>query len=133
MSYPELVRYLVRLKIFISQLLKRCTVFARMSAADKTLLVRLMNNEVGSLVGMCGDGANDAGALREAAVGISLCGDEDGEVTASLAAPLTSRITTISAVASSMKEVLSSPQCGRFHGCLVHVSETTLVSVAALQ
>jgi magnesium-transporting ATPase (P-type) len=57
---------------FLRQVFLRCTVYARMSAADKTALIHLLRSRFGLCVGMCGDGANDAGALREADVGIGL-------------------------------------------------------------
>jgi len=57
---------------FLRQVFLRCTVYARMSAADKTALVHLLRSRFGLCVGMCGDGANDAGALREADVGVGL-------------------------------------------------------------
>ncbi|KAF6003486.1 hypothetical protein F1559_001086 [Cyanidiococcus yangmingshanensis] len=57
---------------FLRQVFLRCAVYARMSAADKTALVHLLRSRFGLCVGMCGDGANDAGALREADVGIGL-------------------------------------------------------------
>ena len=48
---------------------------------------------------MCGDGANDCGALKAAAVGISL-----SEAEASIAAPFTSKIQNISCVVTLLRE-----------------------------
>ena len=53
------------------------TVFARMSPDDKTNLICKLD-EVGHQVLMCGDGANDCGALKRAHVGISLSEYEVG-------------------------------------------------------
>eukprot|EP00922_Rhytidocystis_sp_ex-Travisia-forbesii_P013489 GHVS01020202.1.p1 GENE.GHVS01020202.1~~GHVS01020202.1.p1 ORF type:complete len:1401 (+),score=180.46 GHVS01020202.1:137-4339(+) len=61
-------------------------VFARMSPEDKTMLVAAMQSlPAKPLVGMCGDGANDCGALKKADVGVALSAAE-----ASIAAPFTS-------------------------------------------
>ncbi|KAA8495587.1 Vacuolar cation-transporting ATPase YPK9 [Porphyridium purpureum] len=84
--------------------LEHGAVFARMSANDKASLVRLLRAEVCTEVGMCGDGANDAAALKEAMVGVSLCEGIDADATASLAAPLTSRVASIQAMRETILE-----------------------------
>jgi magnesium-transporting ATPase (P-type) len=48
-----------------------CSIFARMSPDDKASLVESYI-DLGYITGMCGDGANDCGALKAAHVGISL-------------------------------------------------------------
>jgi cation-transporting ATPase 13A2 len=61
--------------------IKQGVVFGRMSPAHKILLIELL--QVGdTMVAMCGDGANDCGALKAADVGLSLSTAE-----ASIAAP----------------------------------------------
>ncbi|KAA6387883.1 MAG: putative Vacuolar cation-transporting ATPase YPK9, partial [Streblomastix strix] len=73
-------------------------VFARMGPDDKARLVETLM-DLGQVVGMCGDGANDCGALKAAHVGISL-----SEVEASIAAPFTSKEATVEAVESVLQE-----------------------------
>ncbi|XP_032238659.2 polyamine-transporting ATPase 13A3 isoform X2 [Nematostella vectensis] len=84
------------------QLMKRLlvcgTVFARMSPEQKTHLVEELQS-IGYSVGMCGDGANDCGALKAAYAGISL-----SEAEASIASPFTSKIPNIECVPKVIKE-----------------------------
>ncbi|NWY68292.1 AT132 ATPase, partial [Erithacus rubecula] len=79
-------------------ILLRATVFARMLPEQKTQLVSSLQ-ELNYCVGMCGDGANDCGALRAADVGISL-----SEAEASVASPFTSRVATIECVPRVIRE-----------------------------
>ncbi len=81
------------------------TVFARFLPDDKTSLIAAMQSTWesrggvrGYRVGMCGDGANDCGALKTAHVGIALSDCE-----ASIAAPFTSRQPNILCVAKLLK------------------------------
>lgn len=76
----------------------RGTVFARMSPDQKQALV-LELQDLGYYVAMCGDGANDCGALKAAHTGISL-----SEAESSVASPFTSKNPTISCVPKVIKE-----------------------------
>jgi len=60
--------------IFI-KMIDKTLVFARMQPEHKTLLIRCLKKQ-NKIVAMCGDGANDIGALRTADVGISLGADQ---------------------------------------------------------
>ncbi|KAJ3095763.1 hypothetical protein HDU96_001057 [Phlyctochytrium bullatum] len=62
----------------------RTSVFARMKPGHKTWIVERLIRQ-GRYVGMCGDGANDTGALKAAHVGLALSDSE-----ASIVAPFTS-------------------------------------------
>lgn len=81
------------------KILEKCNIFARMKPNEKALLItELQKMKRNMFVGMCGDGANDCGALNAADVGISL-----SEAEASIAAPFTSKIQDISCVVELFK------------------------------
>ncbi|XP_041127230.1 probable cation-transporting ATPase 13A3 [Polyodon spathula] len=82
----------------LQKLVLHGTVFARMAPDQKTQLVEVLQS-VDYFVGMCGDGANDCGALKRAHSGISL-----SELEASVASPFTSRTPNISCVPSLIRE-----------------------------
>ncbi|GFO45210.1 cation-transporting ATPase, partial [Plakobranchus ocellatus] len=82
----------------LSKLVVRGTIFARMAPEQKAQLVEVLQ-DVGYYVGMCGDGANDCGALKAAHMGISL-----SETEASVASPFTSKTPTIECVPEVIKE-----------------------------
>uniref|UniRef100_A0A8C5DSK0 P-type ATPase A domain-containing protein n=1 Tax=Gouania willdenowi TaxID=441366 RepID=A0A8C5DSK0_GOUWI len=88
----------LRFMLVSFQVLMRATVFARMTPEQKTQLVKELQN-MNYRVGMCGDGANDCGALRAADVGISL-----SEAEASVASPFTSKTQNISCVPLLIRE-----------------------------
>ena len=74
------------------------TLFARMSPVHKELLVKELQ-QMGYCVGMCGDGANDCGALKAAHAGVSL-----SQAEASVASPFTSKQPNISCVPELIRE-----------------------------
>ena len=82
----------------IPKIIQRGTIFARMSPDQKAQLVEEYQS-IDYVVSMCGDGANDCGALKAAHVGISL-----SEAEASVAAPFTSRISDITCVPIVIRE-----------------------------
>ena len=79
-------------------ILKNGRVFARMAPEHKALLVGAFKKE-GFTTLMCGDGANDCAALREANVGVSLSAEE-----ASIAAGFTSQIPDVSCIFELLRE-----------------------------
>ncbi|KAL6104281.1 atp13a3 [Pungitius sinensis] len=82
----------------VQKLVLRATVFARMAPDQKTELVEVLQS-IDYTVGMCGDGANDCGALKRAHSGISL-----SELEASVASPFTSTTSNISCVPHLIRE-----------------------------
>ncbi|KAG0712395.1 putative cation-transporting ATPase 13A3 [Chionoecetes opilio] len=82
----------------MQKLVVRGAIFARMNPDQKQQLV-LELQSLGYFVGMCGDGANDCGALKAAHAGISL-----SEAEASVASPFTSAHPNISCVPELIKE-----------------------------
>ncbi|KAL5499439.1 hypothetical protein EMCRGX_G010855 [Ephydatia muelleri] len=80
------------------KLLVKGTVFARMAPDQKAQLVTDLQT-LGYGVCMCGDGANDCGALKAAHVGISL-----SEAEASVASPFTSKTPNITCVPVLLQE-----------------------------
>nr|XP_019958108.1 PREDICTED: probable cation-transporting ATPase 13A3 isoform X2 [Paralichthys olivaceus] len=82
----------------VQKLILGATVFARMAPDQKTQLVEILQS-IDYTVGMCGDGANDCGALKRAHSGISL-----SELEASVASPFTSTTSNISCVPNLIRE-----------------------------
>nr|XP_019578729.1 PREDICTED: probable cation-transporting ATPase 13A4 isoform X2 [Rhinolophus sinicus] len=82
----------------LPKILMNGTIFARMSPGQKSSLVEEFQ-KLDYFVGMCGDGANDCGALKMAHVGISLSEQE-----ASVASPFTSKTPNIECVPHLIKE-----------------------------
>ncbi|KAG8231344.1 hypothetical protein J437_LFUL012254 [Ladona fulva] len=76
----------------------RAAVLARMAPDQKAQLVVALQ-ELDYIVAMCGDGANDCGALKAAHIGISL-----SEAEASVAAPFTSKVPNVTCVPAVVRE-----------------------------
>ncbi|KAK2576199.1 hypothetical protein KPH14_008404 [Odynerus spinipes] len=86
--YPEIV----------PKVCARGAIFARMTSDQKQQLV-LELMQLGYYVVMCGDGANDCGALRAAHAGVSL-----SEAESSVASPFTSRIPDITCIPKVIRQ-----------------------------
>ncbi|XP_074651974.1 putative cation-transporting ATPase 13A4 [Tubulanus polymorphus] len=82
----------------LQKIVLKGAIFARMLPEQKVQLVEALQG-IGYSVGMCGDGANDCGALKTANAGISLSVAE-----ASVASPFTSKKTNISCVPKLIRE-----------------------------
>ena len=109
-------------------ILKHTVVFARMSPEHKTILIESLRNEE-FIVCMCGDGANDCGALRAADVGVSLSLEE-----ASIAAHFTSNIPDISCLIKLLREgkasLVTSIECFKYmmlYSIIQFISVTLLI------
>lgn len=72
--------------------------FARTKPNDKTRAI-VVYQSMGLITAMCGDGANDCGALKQADAGLSL-----SEAEASISSPFTSKIPNINAMIELIKE-----------------------------
>lgn len=82
----------------LPKLLMNGAIFARMSPSQKSNLIEEFQ-KMDYYVAMCGDGANDCGALKVAHAGISLSEQE-----ASVASPFTSQTANIQCVPELIKE-----------------------------
>ncbi|TPP55946.1 Cation-transporting ATPase [Fasciola gigantica] len=82
----------------IPKLVVKGTVFARFSPDQKAQLIEALQS-VGYFVAMCGDGANDCGALKAAHAGVSL-----SEAEASVASPFTTKQQNISCIPTLIRE-----------------------------
>ncbi|XP_059547084.1 polyamine-transporting ATPase 13A2 isoform X3 [Myotis daubentonii] len=82
----------------LPKVLVQGTIFARMAPEQKTELVCELQ-KLQYCVGMCGDGANDCGALKAADVGISL-----SQAEASVVSPFTSSMASIECVPMVIRE-----------------------------
>ncbi|XP_046673122.1 polyamine-transporting ATPase 13A3-like isoform X2 [Homalodisca vitripennis] len=82
----------------IPRIATRGAVFSRMSPDQKQQLIQSLQS-LGYYVAMCGDGANDCGALKAAHAGISL-----SEAESSVASPFTSRDPNIECIVKVIRE-----------------------------
>lgn len=73
------------------------SVFARTKPNDKAKIVMAFQH-MDLKVSMCGDGANDCGALKQADIGLSL-----SQAEASISAPFTSQVANISSMVELIK------------------------------
>jgi len=88
-----------RYQAILKKLLRKCLVYARMQPDEKaSMIAHIQKEDKKNIVGMCGDGANDCGALKTAHVGVSL-----SEAEASIAAPFTSKVQDISCIPNLLK------------------------------
>jgi len=102
-----------------------------MQPDEKASMITMLQKDKENIVGMCGDGANDCGALKAANVGVSL-----SEAEASVAAPFTSKIQDISCIPNLLKEgraaLATSYQCFKYMA-LYSVIQFTSVTILYYQ
>lgn len=107
------------------KVISNCVIYSRMSPQQKQLLVEILQRN-SLVVGFCGDGANDCGALKAANVGISL-----SQAEASIAAPFTSKLQNISCVPELFKEgrasLVTSFCCFKYMTLYSMIQFTTLI------
>jgi len=109
-------------------LIKDCKIYSRMTPEMKKILVSNLRSIFEITVGMCGDGANDCAALKEANVGLSL---SDAE--ASIAAPFTTKVFEIKTFIRLLSEgrcaLVTSFQCFKWmamYSLIQFISVSTL-------
>ncbi|PWZ03441.1 hypothetical protein BCV70DRAFT_17364 [Testicularia cyperi] len=108
----------------LRRMLIKGTIFARMSPDEKHELIERLQ-ALGYTVGMCGDGANDCGALKAADIGISL-----SEAEASVAAPFTSNQPDIGCVIDTIKEGRAALVTS--FGCFSYICLTSLLQFCSV-
>ena len=81
------------------KILKATKVYARAKPNDKARIVMSYQQGLEKIVSMCGDGANDCGALKQSDAGLSL-----SQTQASISAPFTSKVANISSMVELIKE-----------------------------
>lgn len=84
---------------FADEVVGRTKVFARVRPEQKTWIIETLMARHGACVAMCGDGANDCGALKAAHVGLALSTDD-----AAVVAPFTSRSLRVSDAVELVRE-----------------------------
>lgn len=85
-------------QLLLQKVVHKGTVFARMLPEQKLHLIEILQSQ-GHQVGMCGDGANDCGALKTAHAGVSLSVAE-----ASVASPFTAKKQNIECIPTLIRE-----------------------------
>ncbi|KAL4480550.1 hypothetical protein ABPG72_022305 [Tetrahymena utriculariae] len=114
-------------------ILTHAKVYARMKPDQKQQLILLLQSQDPinyTFVAMCGDGANDCGALKDADMGVSLSDTE-----ASIAASFTSKIQNISCIEKILREgrasLVTSFQCFKYMALysLIQCTTTTILYV----
>ena len=82
----------------IGKFLDLVKIYSRMSPDNKQMLVDMLM-DTGRIVGMCGDGGNDCGALRTAHVGLALSNSD-----ASIVAPFTTTDKSLMSVVNLLRK-----------------------------
>ncbi|KAG7392091.1 hypothetical protein PHYPSEUDO_002315 [Phytophthora pseudosyringae] len=110
------------------RVIQQTLIFARVRPQQKTWIVEQLIDS-GLIVGMCGDGTNDCGALKAAHVGLALSSAE-----ASIVAPFTSKAKAIEDVPVLLREgrcaLTTSFQSFKFM-CLYPIIQLSMVIVLA--